>query len=101
MNAGPPSDALVFFGISGDLAYKKIFPALHAMARRGALNLPVIGVANSAFTTAQIIERARASVAEFGGGVDEALRQTRGATRVRERRLHGPRDLRAPHDRTR
>ena len=72
MTAGPTSDALVFFGISGDLAYKKIFPALHAMARRGALNIPVIGVANSDFTTAQIIERARASVAECGGGVDEA-----------------------------
>ncbi len=72
MTAGPPSDALVFFGISGDLAYKKIFPALHAMARRGVLNIPVIGVANSDFTSAQIIERARASITEYGGGVDES-----------------------------
>ena len=39
------SDALVFFGATGDLAYKKIFPALQAMAKRGHLNVPVIGVA--------------------------------------------------------
>ena len=42
MNNGPRSDALAFFGASGDLAYKKIFPALHAMARRGHLEFPVI-----------------------------------------------------------
>ena len=66
------SDAMVFFGISGDLAYKKIFPALHAMAKRGSLNMPVIGVANSEYTTEAIIERARQSVTEFGGGVDDA-----------------------------
>jgi glucose-6-phosphate 1-dehydrogenase len=41
------SDALVFFGATGDLAYKKIFPALQAMIQRGRLNLPVIGVANA------------------------------------------------------
>ena len=70
MIAGLASDALVFFGISGDLAYKKIFPALHAMAKRGVLDIPVIGVANSDFTTAGIIERARASITEYGGGVD-------------------------------
>ncbi len=67
----PPADALVFFGITGDLAYKKIFPALHAMARRGNLSMPVIGVASSPNTTATIIERARESIAEHGGGVDE------------------------------
>ena len=41
------SDALVFFGATGDLAYKKIFPALHAMVRRGELDNPVVGVAKS------------------------------------------------------
>ena len=41
------SDALVFFGATGDLAYKKIFPALHAMVKRGHLNVPVIGVAKA------------------------------------------------------
>ena len=40
----PPSDALVFFGATGDLAYKKIFPALQSLTRRGRLNVPVIGV---------------------------------------------------------
>ena len=45
MNITTHSDALVFFGATGDLAYKKIFPALHAMAKRGNLNVPVIGVA--------------------------------------------------------
>jgi glucose-6-phosphate 1-dehydrogenase len=65
------SDALVFFGITGDLAYKKIFPALHAMARRGMLGLPVVGVASSPYSREQLIERARASITEHGGGVDE------------------------------
>src|SRR5262245_7890822 len=62
----PRSDALVFFGATGDLAYKKIFPALHALARRGKLDLPVIGVAKSGWTLEQLVERARASVREYG-----------------------------------
>ena len=66
------SDSLVFFGITGDLAYKKIFPALHAMARRGMLSLPVVGVASSNYTREGLIERARASIQEHGGGVNEA-----------------------------
>ncbi len=65
------SDALVFFGASGDLVYKKIFPALHAMARRGRLDVPVIGVARSESTLEQFRARARESV-EQHGGVDEA-----------------------------
>jgi glucose-6-phosphate 1-dehydrogenase len=66
----PRSDALVFFGATGDLAYKKIFPALQAMAKRGRLDFPVVGVAKSGFNLDQLIERAKASVAEHGGGVD-------------------------------
>lgn len=66
-----PSDALVFFGATGDLAYKAIFPALQALARRGRLDVPVVGVAKSGWTLAQLIERARASVTEHGG-LDEA-----------------------------
>jgi glucose-6-phosphate 1-dehydrogenase len=62
-----PSDALVLFGITGDLAYKKIFPALQAMARRGSLNFPVIGVARSGWTRDQLLDRAKASVTEHGG----------------------------------
>jgi glucose-6-phosphate 1-dehydrogenase len=66
------SDAFVFFGATGDLAYKKIFPALHNMVRHGTLNIPVIGVAKSGWTIDQLRERARKSVVEFGGGVDDA-----------------------------
>src|SRR4051812_40113165 len=66
------SDALVFFGATGDLAYKKIFPALQAISRRGHLDFPVVGVAKAGWTLAQFVERARASLAEHGGGVDEA-----------------------------
>ncbi len=61
------SDALVFFGASGDLAYKKIFPALQAMVKRGHLNVPVIGVAKSAWTPDQLRARARDSVEKHGG----------------------------------
>jgi glucose-6-phosphate 1-dehydrogenase len=67
-----PSDALVFFGATGDLAYKKIFPALQAMIRRGRLTIPVIGVAKAGWTIEQLRERARRSLEEHGGGVDEA-----------------------------
>jgi glucose-6-phosphate 1-dehydrogenase len=66
----PPSDALVLFGVTGDLAYKKIFPALQAMARRGTLNFPVVGVARSGWALDQLIERARSSV-NAHGGLDE------------------------------
>ncbi len=66
-----PSDALVFFGATGDLAYKKIFPALQALARRGKLDCPVIGVAKSGWSREQFLERARASLVEHGSGVDE------------------------------
>ncbi len=66
------SDALVFFGATGDLAYKKIFPALHAMARRGNLEVPVLGVARSGWTLEDLRKRARDSVETHGGGVDEA-----------------------------
>jgi glucose-6-phosphate 1-dehydrogenase len=65
------SDALVFFGATGDLAYKKIFPALHAMAKRGHLSVPVIGVARGGWNLNQLRERARDSV-EKHAGVDRA-----------------------------
>src|SRR5262245_47922091 len=62
-----PADALVFFGATGDLAYKKIFPALHGMARRGRLDMPVIGVAKSGWTLEQLRRRAEESVEQHGG----------------------------------
>src|SRR3546814_5873118 len=65
------SDAFVFFGATGDLAYKKIFPALQAMVARGGFDMPVIGVAHSGWTVDQLRERARDSL-EHNGGVDEA-----------------------------
>jgi glucose-6-phosphate 1-dehydrogenase len=61
------SDALVFFGATGDLAYKKIFPALHAMSKRGNLSVPVIGVAKSGWNVDQLRARARDSIEEHGG----------------------------------
>ena len=63
----PHSDALVFFGATGDLAYKKIFPALQGMVRRGHLSVPVIGVARAGWTVDQLRDRARASLKEHGG----------------------------------
>jgi glucose-6-phosphate 1-dehydrogenase len=63
------SDAFVFLGATGDLAYKKIFPALQAMVRRGTLDVPVIGVARDG-SLEGLRERTRASVEEHGGGAD-------------------------------
>jgi glucose-6-phosphate 1-dehydrogenase len=63
----PHSDALVFFGATGDLAYKKIFPALQAMAKRGHLNVPVIGVAKAGWNDDQLRARAKDSVEKHGG----------------------------------
>jgi glucose-6-phosphate 1-dehydrogenase len=83
--SAPRSDALVIFGASGDLAYKKIFPALQAMTRRGHLDVPVVGVARSDWTLEQSRARARASIGEHGRPDDatfaklsERLRYVRG-----------------------
>src|SRR5213594_2596880 len=65
------SDALVFFGATGDLAYKKIFPALQGMVKRGHLDVPVIGVAKSGWNIDQFRARALDSL-EKHGGVDRA-----------------------------
>src|ERR1700691_6279010 len=71
--AGPkvPSDALVFFGATGDLAYKKIFPALQAMVKRGNLTVPVVGVAKAGWNLEQLRARAKDSL-ENHGGLDPA-----------------------------
>jgi glucose-6-phosphate 1-dehydrogenase len=61
------ADALVFFGATGDLAYKKIFPSLQAMVKRGHLNVPVIGVAKSSWTLEQLKARAKDSLEKHGG----------------------------------
>jgi glucose-6-phosphate 1-dehydrogenase len=63
----PQNDALVFFGASGDLAFKKIFPALQDMVKRGTLTVPVIGVAKSGWTLRDLQARARDSLEQHGG----------------------------------
>ena len=65
-----PSDALVLFGITGDLAYRKIFPALYDMARHGALNVPVVGVASSDWSVARLRERAASAIDKSGKKVE-------------------------------
>ena len=60
------SDAFVFFGATGDLAHKKIFPALYAMVHRGTLNVPIIGMARAGWTLDALRERARDSVQAAG-----------------------------------
>ena len=62
-----PANALVFFGATGDLAYKKIFPSLLAMVKRGHLDVPVIGVAKAGYTLERLKARARESVEQHGG----------------------------------
>jgi len=69
------SDALVFFGATGDLAYKKIFPALQAMAKRGHLDVPVIGVAKAGWGLDELRARARESAKQHGG-LDPAAFET-------------------------
>src|SRR5262249_25154611 len=75
------SDALVFFGATGDLAYKKIFPALQAMVKRGHLDLPAIGVAKAGWTVEQFRGRVRDSLERHGGidppAFDHLVRQLR------------------------
>src|SRR5512140_1755477 len=67
------ADAFVFFGATGDLAYKQIFPALQVLVRRGHLDVPVIGVAKSGWGIEQLKERARESLEKHGGVDEEAF----------------------------
>lgn len=72
MSDASHSDALVLFGATGDLAHKKVFPALQAMAKRGHLDVPIIAVARAGWSLEQLRERARDSLETHGGGVDRA-----------------------------
>jgi len=69
--SGAQADALVFYGATGDLAYKKIFPALQGMVRRGVLRVPVIGVAKQGWRLEDLQARAKDSVEKHGGGTDK------------------------------
>jgi glucose-6-phosphate 1-dehydrogenase len=75
------ADALVFFGATGDLAHKKIFPALQSLAKRGDLNIPVIGVAKAGWTLDQLRARASDSVERHGGLDTEAFARLSGNLR--------------------
>ena len=81
-NGAPPSDALVLFGVTGDLAHKMIFPALYALTKRGALKVPVIGVASSKWSLAQLRSRATESI-RAGGRVSDRLALHRLLSRLR------------------
>jgi glucose-6-phosphate 1-dehydrogenase len=70
-SAVPVCDAFVFFGATGDLAYKKIFPALHTLVKHGTLKCPVIGVAKSGWNLDQLRARAKESIQTNGGGVND------------------------------
>ena len=70
------SDALVVFGVTGDLAHKMIFPALYAMAKRGVLDVPIIEVASSKWSPVQLCERVTDSIRKFAKVDDQrALQQ--------------------------
>lgn len=75
------SDALVFFGATGDLAYKKIFPALQAMIKRGNLDIPVIGVANASWNLDQLRARAKDSLEKRGDLDPQAFEKLSGLLR--------------------
>ena len=80
MNGQPRADALVLFGSTGDLAKRKLFPALYALAKRGHLDVPVIGVARSDWTDDDFRAHAKASIEEFVDGaevhvIEDVLRQ--------------------------
>ena len=72
-SGGKLSDAFVFFGATGDLAHKKIFPALYNMVKRGTLKCPIIGVAKSGWTLQQLQDRARDSVKTYGPPMEESV----------------------------
>lgn len=67
------SDALALFGVTGDLAFKKIFPAIHAMAKRGNLNVPVVGVGRGLMTKDELVARAKESILKHGSYDEKAF----------------------------
>lgn len=69
------SDALVFYGATGDLAYKKIFPALHMMVKRGNLNSPIIGVARGDYDLDKLRARAKESIQKHGNYEEESYKK--------------------------
>ena len=83
----PRSEALVFYGATGDLAFKKVFPAFQRMVKSGVLDGPVVGVARREWSLEQLQTRARESIIKHGGGIDPvAFPKLMGMLRY----VHGP-----------
>lgn len=100
------SDALVFFGATGDLAYKKIFPSLQGMVKRGHLNVPVIGVAKAGWNLDQLKARAQDSLEKHGGVDTAAFENCVGycvtltvTTRIQQRSRRSEKSSREPNGR--
>lgn len=91
----PQSDALVFFGATGDLAYKKIFPSLQAMVKRGRLNVPVVGVAKAGWNLDQLRARAKDSLEKHGGLDSAAFEKLTGLLRYVDGDYQDPSTFRA------
>src|SRR3989442_9994879 len=89
------SDAFVFFGATGDLAYKKIFPALQAMGKRGHLDVPIIGVAKAGWSREQFEARAKDSLETHGGLDPAAFGKLRGLLRYVDGDYQDPPQLRS------
>jgi glucose-6-phosphate 1-dehydrogenase len=89
------SDALVFFGATGDLAHKKIFPSLHAMVKRGKLNAPVIGVAKAGWTPDRFRAWALESIEKHGGADRAAFEKLAGLLRFVDGDYRDPATFRA------
>jgi len=68
-----PADAVVLFGATGDLCYRKLYPSLYSLVRRGRLAVPVVGVARAGWTRAQFLERVHASLEAFVPERDPAV----------------------------
>jgi glucose-6-phosphate 1-dehydrogenase len=84
------SDAFVFFGATGDLAHKKIFPALQALIRRGDLNMPIIGMARAGWTLDTLRDRARDSLEQHGGIDEDAFAQLSAQLKYVDGDYHDP-----------
>jgi len=89
----PQSDAFVFFGATGDLAFKQVFPALNALVNRDGLDIPIIGMARAGWDLQKLRARARDSLEKAGKFFRGGVRETFGAAALRGRRLHGSLDI--------
>ena len=88
-------DALVFFGASGDLAFKQIFPALLGLVGEEGVNVPIVGVAKAGWKVDQLKDRAKDSIKQHGGGDAAKIDKLLGSLALCGRRLQRPADLRA------